>query len=687
MRKLRSIGIAVLVAAVPLVPRAGQAATVDGYLAAHGDGRGGEAPLVDLDKPGWNGFLTADVLYSPNGYPAGGVGRPNQPRYVMWGSFPSGQLGYATSTDGLVWTNPIGTTLRDQSGVDAPFLVGNPARLAVTYIDDGADRPATNDPNRPPDNQTVPGNDNKTLSSHFAIVYRPASVAEGGAAETTTTRDADDPNGLLRVTALRAAFSPDGNLWYRDRGVVSNAGVRNVTPVVTASRGMVGPSELIFNPLLPKDPAKGCLTSAGNYVANNVWSCPFVLAYTARDAAGTALSIHLAGGQFLSTNNNGTGDIGLEFSTRATPVATEGFVPWANAAIDRAHFTQIDPGVPGCISGLACYEMTFSGSSVDARCSASTSQCTVGLARSTNGLDFTPIIGASPNLTHDLRTALGGSPDTTLLDPVRIGRKPDAKYFVPSVSSGAGGRDLLLFIGAQTEDSGAPRILLPTGQHLVNVSRDRLDLILRDDFVPGVVGIDLGTLRFAIDGAPFSIPTTGIRDSRIGAISGAIGKLITVDVRSTSLSDGGHTLDVSIRDTAGNASAASFDIVVDRTPPATAIDEVEAQPYTWPLASIYLDGTSTESATSLASVRGAVTNPLGMTRVYERTLIGGNTRSGFLLDGSPDGKTWGWAWAVPLDDPAFYAIPGTYSFSITAVDQTGNAEPPSPDNTRALSLV
>lgn len=684
MRRGRTLLAVALATVGMLAPVTSQAASVSGYLQNHGNGRGGEGPLADGDAAGWNGFTFADTLFSPNGFPIAQTGRPNQARWIAFGSFASGAnagaLGSSTSTDGLTWSTPVASVLRDQQGQDIPFLVGNPARLAVEYITAGSER----------------------TTGRFMIMYRPAGTTLAQEEEFEAI-DPNDPAFSICCTfgmpALHWALSLDGRTWTSDQmqnSIPPGNGSELIEPAGNRA-GIVGPSDFIHQP------GKNCLDSNSNVIPSLVpWGCEYVLIYTARDASGSGLSVFGAGGVFWS-------DIGLQLSARTTPLAVEGIAPWASLAIDRAHVTTIDP-IPGCGSNpedRCRFEMTFSGSTSNGRCGDAISPvtCDVGFARSATGLSFTPVLaGNEPNLTRELRVALGGLPTSTMLDLIRIGRKPEAKYYASSVTAGGSGRDLHLLIPTALDDSGDPRILFPTQQMIVGPALNALDVIVRDDLGPGTRGIDLASLTVSIDGVPLGNGVAGgpITTTLLGAVFAPVngpGYRFTIDVRNSVISEGAHTLEISVKDKAGNGSTLLTPLIVDRTPPSSEITKVVTPLFDpiglgepvgvvtgYPFMATWFEGKSQEALTGLIRMRAVLTDPLGNQKVFEQGPTSGNTYGGWTFyDIAPDRRSWNWRWSVP-NDP-FFLLPGSYRFTIGGVDDANNVESPTGENSRSIVLI
>ncbi|MFP5225353.1 MAG: hypothetical protein ACLGH3_07370, partial [Actinomycetota bacterium] len=215
-----------------------------------------------------------------------------------------------------------------------------------------------------------------------------------------------------------------------------------------------------------------------------------------------------------------------------------------------------------------------------------------------------------------------------------------------------------------------------------------IEFVLNDD-IGSQIGIDVPTLSVSIDGAEVSDGFITITDTIFGAIN-APGLRVAVDTDDLGLVDGAHLMQVEVADLDGLTADDTFDFVIDRTAPISSIASASAGPLGWPYTAVELEGTSNEvlPGTALRGMRGVVTNPLGQQRAYERGPSAGSVYSGFSFSNrAADGSSWDWRWSVPAEDPLFYSIPGRYVFEVLAVDQAGNLERQTGQNSRSFIIL
>lgn len=626
-----------------LAPSSSSAAT-PGYLAQAGNGRGGEGPVIP-------GFRMRDMLYDPAGFPIGNIPRLNS-RYLAYGTAGNGSVLVTSSPDGITWSTPTQVRIQIGSGPATPLTVGNAGRLAVAYV------PGTVLPN----------------GSQFLLVYAPNPLS--------STQTTSDPFYGIQINNIRNALSADGTVFRGDAPLTDDESSSSTITrgPGTFSERVLGPTDLIY--LGRRGGATNCLAASG-VIPAAPFGCDFVMLYETETATGVQHAA-IAGGIYFS-------DIGLTMKGHTAPVLSEG-TGWLSGSVDSTHATVLNPA--GCVNsatnaGLAnasCQvELTVSGgaSTSSTICEAAGDRCSVGTARSTvNALSYA-LDRSVPSIGASMAQALGGSPDTTITNLHRAGLNPSSYYFSTNGSSTA----TQLAYGIDAPGAG-PRVTFTKplgGKRSSNMGG--LEFILNDD-VGTNIGIDLSTLRMTVDDTP--IPSaSAIVPTIVNAIT-VPGLRVSIDDGPLNLLDGMHTLAVSVKDRDGNLTDAIFEFVTDLRAPTTNITRSAASPLGWPYASIEAEGNAVEPTpgTALKAMRGIVMNPLGQQRTYERGPGTGDVYSGFSFeDVSLDGTTWNWRWAVPVGDPLFYAIPGTYAIRVLAVDAAGNTEGSHPGNTRYFSIL
>lgn len=591
------------------------------------------------DQAAIAGFAAADILFDPTGFPIRGVARPNA-RYAAFG-VANGSVQVRTSPDGTTWAAAQAARLRDPSGGDVPLVLGNQQRVAVAYV------PAN----------VLPHN------YQFVMVYAP----QGGDPSGQTESLLYGPD-YQELSNLRYAMSPNGVDWYDDAPVISDNSTEPVIEAGTFKDGILGPTDLIYN--TGGDCYDTVTASTIDWGTASPFACEFTLVYTAIDALGNT-SVALAGGIFFV-------DLGLELRGATVPALTRSAASWTGSAIDRAHVTR---------SG-STYVMGVSGSTSAAQCATVADACDAGTAMSTNGNTFTADNPSAPQITDADAAALAGTASASVQDLQLISDAGPRFYSAFANST---------WIAYEAVDVGtAPRVsFLEPRSGYVSAVEPNVTLVINDDGTTGNgMGIDHGTLEITFDNAP--IPATWtIDDTQIGAVN-APGTLVSIPGNDLVAPDGLHTLKVVAVDLDGETVTASRSILIDRTAPGTAISTERTSGFTFPFNSVSFAGTSQDfgASTGLLRMQGTVTNPLGEKRSFTKgpgnagQQNGGFTFRNFGPSASNGGPTsFEWTWAVPSTDAAFWAIPGSYSFQISAVDFAGNVEGATSSNTRSILIL
>lgn len=594
--------------------------------------------------PSLQGFETADLLFDPAGFQVRGLlGRGYT--HAAYGILPNGQIAVSTSSDGSSWTTPTGARVTRPGGAQLPFTVGVGKRLVVAYVT----------------SNTLPH------SNRFLMLYTPSGTID----ERSTSNDPVLGSSVKRINNLRYALSVDGIEWTEDYDwrVVNNG----VSGVITGSgsntfrEGIAAPSDLIFNP--DGDCYSTVVTNELAWGSGSPFDCEFTLIYTAIDAAGNT-SVAIAGGIFFV-------DIGPEFRGATVPALSRNQTSWSAGGVDRAHVMR---------AGTS-WSMTFSGAPASPRCNTASDSCSAGTASSTNGTTFTPHRPSAASLSASLASSIAGqSVSVHDLQPVDLSA-PEPRY---AASFGGGTWNVY---GADTVGT-APRLtFLEPRAGYVSANEPRISFLLNDDFGTNV-GLDLGPLDVRIDGIKHSSPMT-IQQTPLGQVT-TPGVLFTIPSSQLSLPDGEHVLSVSAADRDGETVSGSSVFLLDRTKPASQIELVEMSGFTFPLNSMWVEGSATDpgAATGLQRMRGTVTNPLGQTRVYEEGFKQtNNVEAGFNFSNfgpiTPNGgpASWDYTWAVPMDDEIFWALPGLYTIELQAFDFAGNSEGRSSANSRTMLLI
>lgn len=588
------------------------------------------------------GFAALDVLHDPAGFAVGGIlGRPGI-RYVAYGVV-SNQVRVTTSVDGETWTAPQGATLRDPSGADVPFVIGNQQRVAAAYV-------TTN---------SLPH------GYKFVIVYAP----QGGDPAGKTPNPLSATNNH-QLSNLRYAMSANGVEWVAEQPVNSR---QNAEPVITAGtfkHGILGPSDLHFNA------GKSCwnqpgFTSQLNWGSGSPFDCEFTMAYTAVDPSGNT-SVVLAGGVFFA-------DIGLTFRGATAPAITRSAATWTSAGIDRAHIVRQGTG----------FLMGLSGSTSAQTCVTDAARCSVGTATSATGNTFTPEQSSSPSISATQAESIAGSSPQSVTDLQLDPGAGEERWFV--------GFDERTFDAFEPIEVGSgPRISFHApASGFVSASDPSIKVVINDDATTGNgIGIDLSRLSLTWDGGP--IPGTyTVTETGIGQIT-TPGTLVTIPSRTLSTSDGLHTLAVRAIDYDGEIAEAEREILIDRTAGTAVITLERSSGFSFPLNSVYLQGSAVDGGvpTGLLRMRGVVTNPLGQSKVFQQGPAGTNDpHAGFtfsnlgprVTNGGP--VSWSFAWAPPTNDALFWAIPGVYRVQVSTVDYAGNVEGATGANSRSFLLV
>jgi hypothetical protein len=626
-----------------LAPAASDAST-PGYLAMAGDTRGNEGPIL-------SGYRFVDVLYSPQGHPISGVSRL-QAKYLAYMTSGSGSVFVTSSPDGITWTQPSQVRVQVGSGPANPLVVSNAGRLAVAYV---------------PDAVLPHGN-------HFLLTYAPATL--------NTTQTTSDPVYGTVINNIRYALSADGGVFRQDSALVDDD-FSNPTMVQAATfkEKILGPTDLIY--LGRRGGATHCQSTAVTAPAAP-WGCDFAMLYETESAGGVK-HVAIAGGIFFV-------DIGLTMKGHTAPLLSQG-TSWIGGHVDHAHASILNPS--GCTNATTTsansgcqVELGITGhaSIPSANCGTAGNNCRVGTARSTSNALTYALDRSVPSIGDSMAQLLGnGNPNTTLTNLQRVSSEPARYYFA---SNGSGVATHLAF-GVDDPGVGPRATLVKPSTAIRAANIDGLEFLLNDDFGSNI-GIDFGSLAISIDGTPVSNnASTTISSTIVNSIT-TPGWRVRIKDSELNLGDGAHVLRIQVADRDGNAIDESFDFVVDLTAPATQIAYANAGPLSWPYATMEADGTSVEflPGTALKAMRGVVTNPLGQKMTFERGPQGGNVYAGFRFDNiAPDGSSWDWSWAVPVNDPLFFGLPGTYTLEVLGIDLAGNIEKPSGSNSRSFTIL
>jgi hypothetical protein len=585
------------------------------------------------------GFAAADVLFDPTGFPIRGVARPNA-RYAAFGVAGS-SVQVRTSANGTTWAAAQTATLHDPTQGDVPLVIGTQSRIAVAYV------PAN----------ILPHN------YQFVMTYAP----QGGNPSGQTPDPLFGPDYQL-LSNLRYALSANGVDWYDDNPVISDNSTEPVIKANTFKHGILGPTDLIYN--TGGDCYSTVTLNTLDWGGASPFACEFTLVYTAVDSLGNT-SVALAGGIFFV-------DIGIQLRGAVAPALTRAGAAWTSSAIDRAHVTR---------TGTS-YVMGVSGSTTATSCTSAANACDAGTASSTNGNTFTADRPSAASITAAQAAALAGAGSASVQDLQMIADDGQRWY-----SSFAGNT----WIAYEAVNVGtAPRLtFLAPKSGYVSATEPNITLVLNDDGTTGNgIGFDLGKLSITMDNVAIPGSWT-LTSTAIGQVN-APGTLVSIPGFDLALPDGQHTLGVSAVDLDGETVSGSRSILIDRTAPSSVVTAERSSGFTFPFGSTWFEGSSQDVAvpTGLLRMRGVVTNPLGQQKVFEEGA--GETNSigaGFHFtnlgprasNGGP--SSWDFTWAVPSGDPLFWAIPGTYSFQMTAVDFAGNVEGASAANTRSFLLI
>jgi hypothetical protein len=597
------------------------------------------ALTVQASSPVIAGFASADVLYDPAGFPIRGVARPNA-KYAAFGVV-NGQVQVRTSADGQTWAAAQAARLRDPAQGDVPLVLGNQNRVAVAYV------PAN----------ILPHN------YQFVMVYAPQGGNPSGQASDTVF-GAD----YQRLNNLRFAMSPNGVEWYDDDAVVSDATTEPVIKSGTFKNGILGPTDLIYNP--GGDCYDTVTPTTLDWGTASPFACEFTLVYTAVDSAGNT-SVALAGGIFFV-------DIGLQFRGATAPALSRTAASWSSAGIDRAHITRNGSN----------YVMGVSGSTTAQSCVADTARCSAGIARSTNGNTFTPDNASTPSISASQAEAVAGASPRSVHDLQLIGS--DAAEWLSSFSGSTWNATAPVNVGT------APRVtFLKPQSGFITTSEPLITFVLNDDGTTGAgMGIAMPSLSITLGGAPLNVSYT-LDSTQIGAVN-APGILVTIPGDKVTLADGDHELRVSAQDLDGETVTASRVIRFDRTPGNSTIADFSTSGFSYPFASVFVQGQAidTGAATGLNRMRGTIINPLGQRKVVEQGPFSiGDANGGFTFrnlgarvpNGGP--VSFDFNWAVPTTDALFWAVPGTYRIEVTSIDYAGNTEGSTSQNSVALLLI
>lgn len=649
MRARKTTGLLVALGAIValMAPTSGQAAT-NGYLAQAGDGRGGEAPVL-------KGFVARDVMHDPTGFPIGSVPRSSA-RYIAYGTKTGGSVFFTTSADGSVWAEPSQVRIQVGTGPANPLVVSNAGRLAVTYV------PGTVLPN----------------GSQFMLVYAPATLS---ATELT-----EDPAFGFRTNNIRYAMSGDGGLFYNDTALLDDNFTTSslVGAAGSFNEKILGPTDLMF--LGRRSGTTNCLATTG-VIPTAPFGCDFVMLYETQ--TGTTQHVSVAGGVFFS-------DIGLAMRGHTAPLLSEGS-SWISQKVDHAHASVLNPA--GCVNGTTAptagqanancqIELSVSGSSTlpNSLCDSSSDNCRVGTARSTSNALTYALDQSEPSIGDAMAQLLGGSPSTTLTNLQRVSSNPGRYYF--GSNSSASTNTHLAF--EATVSGEAPRIAIakPSDKYRsANVAG--IEFLMNDDFGTNP-GINLATLQMSIDGAStFGAGAVTMASTIVGAIT-TPGIRVKLDDATIALADGPHQLVINVKDNNGLAATKVLDFIIDLKAPTSLIARTSNSGYSYPLNSLFAEGTSTEivPGSGLGEMRGTVRNPLGQSRTWSASPTKGDVFAGFTFDNvASDGSAWEWRWAVPSTDALFFAVPGTYVVEVRAVDLARNVELASTANTRSFPVL
>ncbi len=604
-------------------------------------------------------FNVRQVLFDGNRFPTTNqqTQRPNLKKYLAFGTMDPftdpvrdtlvAQVGMSTSDEGRVWTDPVGLTVTDaETGVDVPLIVNEPNGLfSVVY----GDLPQFS------------GEGPETFQLQFAIYYRDAgSLATAG--------DFDDFHFALSADAQ--SFTLDDNF-----ALTQDAD----DPVIPAGASSRGPTQVLFDRSGDDECAPG--------TPSFPYGCRAVMVHEINDVTGTGLlagsSIGVAGspdgltffgaGVILAPGEEAWDDVHAGWGQLEEQ-------PDGSFALYYAGATGSDP--PACFGGLsACYE--------------------IGVATSPTGLpgSFTkasqnPVVPRSlleffsPNDPSSVQAPSPVFAEDRLFFTRITNGAPDADPIIPAA------RDLFLAMRVDAPGEG-PQIIIdnPVGGVQPQGEVDlRVSLVDTLGTNPGIDDSSI-TVTLELDGTGVAEPLTG------WTVEPALYRSLKVPARFllgegllAGLPDGTHLLTISVADLESNVTTETVEILIDTIPPDTEILTAPDGPaLTIPTGSLgSFTGTSVDADSALLGIRATVTNPIGMTKIYESRIEQGQlTRppQGFsILALEDEGKSLTWRWVDPSPD-THKLLPGPYTVTFQAFDIHTNVESPDTDNTGGMALL
>lgn len=616
------------------VARADHGADASGWIEQGGNGAGASTPMKD-------NFVAQTVLFDQNRFalPATGTPRPGATRYMAWGTFINDlgdrQLGNARSDNGYGFDDPRPAYIRQPDGSVVPFLL-NGDFADVVFVGSSSDR-------------------------LFAIYWFAGPVYHDAIGGVTP----------WDITAIHRAISADGVLFEAETPMQQSA-VGSVTAgpnTASWKAGTIGPGDVIYQPSASN--ASACASS-------NPWNCRYVMTYGA--TGDPAIS------PVVATGLAGSPD-GLTWTGMANPIlCTSTPMPGTVCGADQTASWDTNTASLGRIRKItpSRWEMYYVGGSFDLNeCGAFGPCWRIGVATSTDGLVWRKANVAEPAIRPELMQAFSPGSRVNMLYPNVVddqtvsGSKHARIYFSRLAYDGAYPSPTLtrdVFIAATTPAPGsAPTIRIGQPD---NGWRPRAETpidIFVNDSIGSPAGIDLSSAVLTLDGTPLDGWTW---ERSIVTATREPGYRITSRGELHRLADGPHTFAISVADVEGNRTSTSTRFIIDTTAPLTTLSgpPPSTPQIGFPDSIGTFRGRTVEAATHLTRVRATVTNPLGQQKYFDST-----SPYGWIISKTSPAD-WSWTWIAPSMDP-FFAIPGSYTVTISGQDIAGNLERASASNT------
>jgi len=596
-----------------------------GWIRQGGNGASGSEAEFDL------GFT--EILFRPDMFQVAGTNIKTSDKWRGWGGVvqADGRTVLAMSQGGTDanWSAPQLATLRDPSGADVPFLLGDTVHFAVQFQNVRQNWPA-----------------------YFIVYWNGGDPSLKGTNANTTPS----------ASSTHIAVSMDGVRWFDDVAV----GMTPTDPLITGTTGFnagaLGATQLVLNP------RAGLCTDAPT--GNFPFDCAISIVYTAVSSTG-ATSIGLAGADRYDA-------LGSAFRTRPTPVFSPSGAGWDSGSVDLGKMRQRKaPEGSG-------WELTYGGSTATLGCQT-TKVCQIGVASSSNRVSWTrnnvSRAATEPALfEHYLDAPLTLGPAIFVSDGNPSGH---ARGFISVRSSSVA--DTGTTWNAVTSPAPTTKPTLEVSKPdngAYNSSTVAIDLFANDDLGTNP-GIDTTSIEISIDGQ--SLEDLGASWSTGKTIVGSYyvrGERIQAPAAQVVLPDGVHTMTASVADLDGEIATISTTFTVDTTAPESTIATTTTSPnmFTYPFeAPITLTGKTTDMLSGVEAISATVTNTLGTQVTFDSRASG----SGFSLTPIANGYSWSF---TPPPHPMLF-VPGTMQVSILGRDKARNIELRAPRNTRDLIVI